>query len=52
MGASFIDLKHALNSIDLQEAAIHICSMQSRDVRQSYNYFELKYSEATAQRTL
>lgn len=26
---SFIDLKHAINSIDLQEAVIHICSMQS-----------------------
>lgn len=29
MEGSFIDLKHAINSIDLQEAVIHICSVQS-----------------------
>lgn len=40
---SFIDLKHAINSIDLQKAVIHICSMQNWDVRWSRIYFEQKY---------
>lgn len=48
MEESFIDLKHAINSIDLQEAVIHICSMQSWDVKWSHNYLNQNISETIA----